>query len=240
MDPDYATSRHPSSGDDGPDPRDEHDADFAHGSADGRRARGPRKTLAELLTEIGADESRESISLNDLIVLLGGRGRAALIMIFAFPNVLPGPPGFSSVLAVPLLYLSFQMMLGRKPWLPKIIGERALSREKFAKLVERLSPWLARSERLLHQRWPALVQPPAENILGALFMILAAVLILPIPLGNMLPAFSMCLVSLGILGRDGVWVTIGTFVAFLSLIVAGGVAFAIVKSAIFVLMNAFG
>jgi hypothetical protein len=198
-----------------------------------------RKTLSEILTAIGQDTSREYIAVDDLIALLGGRGRAALILLFALPNVLPAPPGVSGVLGLPLLYLSVQMMLGRVPWLPAVIGGRSMPRDRFAQLVESLGPWLARAERLLHPRWSLLVSHGAEHVLGAICLVLAAVLALPIPFGNMLPAFAISLIALGILERDGVWVAAGTIVGIGALLLVAGVVYALVKSAIFILLNAF-
>ena len=204
-----------------------------------RRGRPRRKKLSEILTEIGGDASRQVVAVDDLIALLGGRGRAGLMLLFALPNVLPAPPGLSGVLGLPLLYLSVQMMLGRVPWLPGFIGDRAMPRDRFAQLVERLGPLLARAERLLRPRWSLLVSHGAERVLGALCLVLAAVLALPIPFGNMLPAFAICLIALGILERDGVWVAVGSAVGLGALILVAGVVYALVKSAIFILVNAF-
>ncbi|MBD3764665.1 MAG: exopolysaccharide biosynthesis protein [Rhodobacterales bacterium] len=195
--------------------------------------------MSQILTHIGQDAARATVAVNDLMALLRTRGRAALMLIFAFPNVLPAPPGLSGLLGLPLLYLSVQMMLGRMPWLPRFIGERAVPRDRFAALVDRLAPWLARAERLLRPRWPLLVGRLAEYVLGALCLILAAVLALPIPLGNMLPALAICLIALGILERDGVWVGAGIAIGMVALAVVAGVVYAVVKSAIFLLMNAF-
>ena len=199
---------------------------------------GRRQSLSEILSQIGNDPSREHIAVSDLIATLGGRGRAALILLFAFPNVLPAPPGVSGILGLPLIYLSVQMMLGRQPWLPKIIGARGLPRDRFAQLVERLAPLLARAERMLRPRWSILVSHSAERPLGAICLVLAIVLSLPIPFGNMLPAFAICLIALGVLERDGVWVTAGVISAALSLIIVAGIVYALAKSAIFLLLNA--
>jgi hypothetical protein len=201
--------------------------------------RARKKPLSAILAKIAEDPSRDVVAINDLIAFLGGRGRAALILLFAFPNVLPAPPGMSGVLGLPLLYLSRQMMIGRVPWLPRFIGERAVPRDRFSQFVERLGPWLARAERLLRPRWPILVGHRAEYVLGALCLVLSAVLALPIPFGNMLPAFAICLIALGILERDGFWVVLGTLVGLASLFVVAGVVYALIKSAIFLLLNAF-
>jgi hypothetical protein len=220
------------------------DTDEDHSPDDDSRRRGHhsrvrKKTLSQILAEIGQDTSRQFVAVSDLISLLGGRGRAALILIFAFPNVLPAPPGVSGVLGLPLIYLSFQMMLGRMPWLPQIIADRSVPRDRFAQLIDRLAPWLARAERLLRPRWSFLVGHRAEYVLGALCLVLATVLALPIPLGNILPALSMCLIALGVLERDGVWVTIGVMLGLASLLLVTGVVYALIKSTIFLFLNAF-
>lgn len=196
-----------------------------------------RKPLSEILSDIAADPAREFVAIADLIATLGGRGRAALILLFAVPNVLPAPPGVSGLLGLPLLYLAVQMMQGRLPWLPQVIGARGMPRDRFARLVARLSPLLARAERLLRPRWPVLVSHRAERGLGAACLVLALVLVLPIPLGNMLPALAICLVALGVLERDGVWVLAGLATGALSLLIVGGVVLALAKAAIFLVLN---
>lgn len=210
------------------------------GERKGESRRERKKPLSEVLTTIAEDETRDYIAVGDLLALLGGRGRAALILLFALPNALPTPPGTSGILGLPLLYLSFQMMLGRVPWLPRFIGERSMSRYSFAQLVDRISAVLSRAERLLKPRWSVFVGYGAERVLGAVCLVLAAVLVLPIPLGNMLPAFAICLIALGILERDGVWVLTGVVVGAASLVIVAGVVYALIKSAVFVLLNAFG
>lgn len=237
MDPD-----HKSPAGDSPVPaRDIGSSPDENSESDDRRRGGPKpphKTLSQILTEIEQDRARDVVAVDDLIARLGGRGRAGLILVFAFPNVLPAPPGLSGVLGLPLLYLSVQMMLGRMPWQPGFIGDRSMPRDRFAQLIERLGPWLAWAERLLRPRWSFLVSHGSERALGALCLLLAAVLALPIPFGNILPAFAICLIALGILERDGVWVAAGTVVGLGSLLLVAGVVYALAKSAIFILLNA--
>src|SRR5690554_1178541 len=203
--------------------------------------RPPRKkTLSEILVGIAEDGTRDFVTIVSLMKALEGRARAALILIFAFPNALPAIPGTSGILGLPLLYITFQMMLGRNPWLPKIIADRGLPRERFAQLIDRLVPYLARTERLLRPRWRVLSGHTAEYFLGAVCLVLAVVLTLPVPLGNMLPAFSMCLIALGILERDGLWVVFGLLSSIAALVISAGVVYAIFKAVAYVVISAFG
>jgi hypothetical protein len=204
-----------------------------------RRPHPPRKRLSELLDEIGADESRARISVADLLILMEGRAIGALLLLFALPNVLPTPPGTSGILGLPLVYLSAQMMLGRLPWLPPFIANRSMSREDFVQTISRATPILARAERLLKPRLSVFVKDRAQNIIGAVCLVLAVILMLPIPLGNILPAAAISLIALGLLERDGAWVLGGLCLAGFALFVVAGVVYAMARATVFLLLNAF-
>lgn len=192
-----------------------------------------RLPLSELLREIADDQSRERISIGDLLLALGDRALGALLFTFAFPNILPTPPGTSAVLGAPLIFLAAQLAFGRKPWLPAIIAKRSMSREDFRALVLRIGPWLGRAEKLLRPRASALALPPMEYVVGIVCLLLAVLLVLPIPLGNVLPALAISLMALGVLERDGLWVLAGFIVAAISTVVVSGVVFAMIKTALF-------
>jgi hypothetical protein len=198
-----------------------------------------RKKLSLILNEIAADDTRDRVSVADLVRTMHGRAIAALMLIFAFPNVLPSPPGTSGVLGLPLVYLTSQMMLGRLPWLPAFIANRSMARADFETLVQRVAPVLARAERLLKPRLPFLVSSGAERVIGGLCLVLSVVLLLPIPFGNMLPALAVCIFAMGVLERDGVWILVGLVMAALAVAIVGGVVYALAKAALFVILNAF-
>ena len=71
------------------------------------------------------------------------------------------------------------------------------------------------------------------------FPFLSIILLLPIPLGNMLPALAIALIALGVLERDGVWVLGGIAVGGGSIFVVAGVLYAMAKAMIFLIVNAF-
>ncbi len=196
------------------------------------------RALSAMLMDLSADTLRERISIGDLLVALGDRATAALLFIFAFPNVLPTPPGTSTVLGAPLVFLAAQLMLGRAPWLPAFLARRAMSRADFTSLVKRIVPWLLRAESLLRPRLGALARPPMEHLIGLASLLLAVVLVLPIPLGNVLPALAISLLALGVLERDGVWVLAGIAVAGAAVSVVSGVVFALVKAGVYFFVQA--
>lgn len=189
--------------------------------------------LSEILRALADDQSNERISIGDLLKALGDRAIGALLFIFAFPNVLPMPPGTSAVLGAPLVFLAAQLAFNLKPWLPSIIAKRSMSRDDFQTLIGRIGPWLERAEKLLRPRASGLALPPMEYVVGLICLLLAVVVVLPIPLGNIMPALAISMLALGVLERDGYWVLAGLATAIASAVVVSGVIFALVKAAIY-------
>ena len=187
--------------------------------------------LSELLSQIAGDETRERVSIGDLLAMAGDRAFGALIFVFALPNVVPTPPGTSAILGLPLIILSFQLLYGRPtPWLPKAIALRSIAREDLAAVVRRAVPVLKRFERVLKPRLSWLVTSVAERLLALLLLVLAVILFLPIPLGNMLPAAAMCVIALALIEHDGLAALLGVVISAASMLVIWGALLAVLKA----------
>ena len=179
--------------------------------------------LSTILLRIATKPGRDRIYIRDLLRELDHRAIAAMLFIFAVPNTIPVPPGVSGVLGAPLIFLAAQLMLGRAPWLPRLIADRSFARTDFEKVVTKVGPWLQKAERLMRPRLEFLAKPPSEYLIGAIVLLLSIILFLPIPLGNMLPAIAICVLALGLIERDGIWVLIGTAISIASTIIVSGV-----------------
>jgi hypothetical protein len=187
-------------------------------------ARGRR--LREILAEISARSDPE-LRLGELIEAIGDRGHGLLIAAFALPNVLPVYlPGLSAVFGLPLVFVALQLVLGRhRPWLPKPLLGRAISRHLVARLATGLAPWLARLERALKPRWPEIMGPVTERLAGLLAVLLGLLLSLPIPLTNIPLSAPLVLLGLALAEEDGLMLVIalalGTIVAAIVLTLSG-------------------
>lgn len=158
-----------------------------------------------------------TIRLDDVLAAFGERAFGAVILLFAAPNLLPLPPGSSSVLAVPLLVVSAQLALGRGVmWLPASLARRDLPRERLIAVADRLLPWINRAERVLKPRLGFMLAPVGDRLIGLVCTLLSAVLFLPIPFGSVPPALALVAFALALLARDGVAALVGWTVAGLS------------------------
>ena len=157
-----------------------------------------------------AEAEGDRLSIDEIVQAFGERGFGAIMLLVSLLNLLPLPPGSTTVTGAPLLILSFQMMLGRETvWLPRWMCRAAVSREGFRRGVKRVLPWLEKAERLTRPRLTWAVTGPAERLMGLACFLLSCVLVLPIWLGNMAPAAAIAALSLGLIQRDGVLVLIG-------------------------------
>ena len=164
--------------------------------------------LSRLLSQLG--EGQGQLTVGEMIDHFGERAFGAMLFAFSVPNLLPLPPGSSTVLGAPLLILAPQLMFGvHTPWLPRSLKRKAVDRAVLAKAFSRLTPHLRKLERLTGPRLDAMFGPVGDRLIGLVITVLALVLILPIPFGNMLPAASVAAFSFGLVQRDGVIVLIG-------------------------------
>lgn len=194
------------------------------GAPGGERGRpGPhhRRGFSEVLAELATGDS-ERVSVGQILHAFGDRAFGALLLVFALPNALPMPPGTSAILGAPLLFIAFQLMIGRPVlWLPKLITERSLKREDFRTLATKIDPWVKKFERLLKPRAQFLTTPFADRLTGAACFILSIILTLPIPLGNMPPAVAITAFALGMIESDGVAIGAGWVGTLASFVILG-------------------
>ncbi|TGN47064.1 exopolysaccharide biosynthesis protein [Paracoccus liaowanqingii] len=189
-----------------------------------------RPTLSEVLSALAANWDQPRLPVAQLITALGDRGLIGLLLILAFANVIPNPPGTSAVLGLPMLYLSWQLMRGGMPWLPRFLAARSFDIGHFRTVVSRAMPYLNRVERLLRPRLPAFSGPSGKKLLGGICLILSIVLVLPIPFGNLLPAAAIAIIALGALERDGICIAGGVLFGIVSTVFMAGAIVVITRT----------
>ena len=96
-------------------------------------------------------------------------------------------------------------------------------------------PHLFRLEKFVRPRYWPLPRGQDEFLIGLICVVLAVVLILPVPFSQWPPAISITLIALALLQRDGMLLLVGLIAATLSLVIF----VTIVLSAIMLAESAF-
>ena len=175
-----------------------------------------RQSLSEILREL-SERAAPTVSVGELMECFGGRAMGALLLIFGLFCILPLPPGSTTLLGAPLVLLAPQLMFGAgAPWLPAKVRAQTIATADLKRGLPKVLRWLERAEALSRPRLLFLFSAWGQRIVGLVCTVLALVLILPIPLGNMLPAASVSVLALALVQRDGVLAILGYALACLS------------------------
>lgn len=173
--------------------------------------------LADLLEAF----PEEQVTVGEILSRLEGQAFGLLLLLLALPNCIPNIPGLSTIFGVMMIAPAVQLILGRgELWLPRRVRSWTIPRDALRMAIKGALPVLSRIERYVAPRWTMLVSAPFTQLLGLQTLLLALVLILPIPLGNWPPGMTVAATALALLQRDGRLALLSVPMAFLSVGVA--------------------
>lgn len=174
----------------------------------------------------------ERVSVAEIIDALDARSFGLAVLLFSLPSVVPMPPGIPTVVGIILLIVSIQMVFGREDlWLPGILSRRTLPRKSLVGAFEGLTPRLAWLEHLMKPRLLFMTGKLGTILIGAVVLVMAVVLILPLPPGgNFPPALACAVLGMGLVQRDGVVVLLGLVGSVVALVVASYVTVIFIQS----------
>lgn len=184
---------------------------------------------SQLLQEL-SDEYKDTkvISLRDINERLSERGFAILMILFAFPMAipLPYPPGFTTILGMPLLVFSIQMIRGLgKPSLPQWIAQKNITTSHLVFAVEKSKRFFLWIEKLLHPRFSYMSSENGERIIGIVSLCCSIAIVLPILFGNAIPSAAIMIMALGLLNKDGIVIILGIITGIIGVIIAALVVY---------------
>lgn len=166
---------------------------------------GPALPLHRRLT-LAADAmcGQRPVTLGDLASLHGPAAASSLLVLLSVPCVLP-VPGVGNVFGLALMLLALAMWRGQgHAPLPPRVARCELSGPWAQRVLRLLARCYALAERLARPRLAALAGPRASRgLLAPKVALMGALIFLPIPLGNVLPALALVLLGLGMAFRDG-------------------------------------
>jgi hypothetical protein len=152
----------------------------------------------------------EPLSLQQLFKLHGRGGAGGLLVVLAIPCLLP-VPGTGSLMSVGLFALAW--MIWRyfpRVVMPRRVGRFSLPAPMARRALNALAWMYEQAARWLRPRMGWWVQSRHRVWLAPLVALMAGVIFLPIPLGNIVPAVVLLLIGLGLVFEDGLALLSGT------------------------------
>jgi hypothetical protein len=181
---------------------------------------------SDLLLELMDAFPNERVSVGEVLARLDGRAFGLLLLLLALPMCIPNIPGISTIFGVMMVAPALQMIIGKgKLWLPSGVAAWSFDRDNLRAAIRGSVPVLRKIESIARPRWTAFTQRPFTIVLGLQTLLLAFVLIMPIPFGNFPPGIAVALTALALLQRDGVLAILSIVVGILSI----GIVYAVLR-----------
>lgn len=173
------------------------------------------RALAGAAPGAGEDEdiAGAKAKLGDIVDRLDERAFGFLLFFLALPCCLPFVYVLPQIVALPMIALVAQLAAGRKhPWLPKVLHEREFSVHAFQTVIRRAEKYVGWVERFAQPRLRPVTTHLGGRFIGALLLIPAVSILVPLPSTNTVPGIGVAVASLGIIERDGVLVIVGLLI----------------------------
>jgi hypothetical protein len=188
----------------------------------------PKKLLdtalvSETLEKIGQKQIGGKTKISELMEDFHENGILLAMIFFSLPVAipLPYPPGFTTVMGIPLVLLSIQMLIGSKRVnLPKKINDYELKNSTLKAISDKVVPKLIYIEKYVKPRYSFAKSVYCEQFIGFVGFIAAISIALPIPLTNAIPALGIAVMALGLLNRDGLVIIAGFLITIIGLVIA--------------------
>lgn len=189
-----------------------------------------KNKTSQILSDIAEFEDEDKTSIGRIKTSLHERGFGVLMAVFCLPLILPipAPPGYTTLFSIPLFILSVQMIWGAEsPWLPNWITSKEVKTTTLRKLTGKALPLLKWVEKFLHPRLAFISTKMGERIIGLFAFIFCLSIALPIPMTNVPPAFGILVMSLGLLGKDGLVIIVGKIIGIIGLLITSVIIYGI-------------
>jgi len=161
------------------------------------------------------DYQDRPLPLGVLLHRAGDQGFGLLSTVLSLPFLIFIPPGLSTMVALVVAMLGWQMGLGlSEPWLPPRYARLELSPQVLHGVLKNLTRLLHPLERILRPRWLGCSRHPlVRRGIGFCIAWCALLLAIPvppvIPLTNIIPTVAIVTMALAVMEEDGVVMLLG-------------------------------
>ena len=175
----------------------------------------------QILEDLVNSSTADKVLVGDIINSMEAIGFGLALMIFSLGIIIPLPPPFPSIISLPLVVFSAQMVIGMNaPKLPNWIAKKEVKRSVLAMMVQKSSPYLRKVERVLKPRLSIMNHVIAERIVGFFLLAFSSFILIPLPLSNFIPGLGILIISFGLMGKDGLVVILGISVGIMGIFIS--------------------
>jgi len=149
----------------------------------------------------------EDLPLGEILEEVGDKGFGLLLVILSLPSALPIPAaGYSTPFGLIMAALALQMIAGRESIsLPRRAQKMKLGRRFSQRMLGAAEAIFSRVEFLIKPRMSWVGSTAGLRALGVVVLIMAGLMMLPIPGTNTAPAMVIFIIGVGLSEEDGLF-----------------------------------
>lgn len=190
------------------------------------------KSLEQAVLKLQKKAKESPLSLEKILKTLSGKGRSLIIIILSLPFCQPLQiPGLSLPFGLVIAFFGLRIAFGKQFWLPQKLLQKKISYTSLKKSTDRMLWVIRKIQFLIHPRILPLTSNPVAVTINGLVIFLLGILLalpLPIPLSNMVAAWGILLMGLGMFEEDGVFVIASYVVFVLTVLFFVGIALSLI------------
>lgn len=178
--------------------------------------------IVQRLRDAAAAIQEDRVSMRAMAQAHGPEAHGTLLLLLAMPCLLP-VPGVGTVLGLGMAALAVAMWRGHcAPCLPQRVAELELPRHWAQRVLVGLASAYALAGRYARTRLSHLATAGRRSATALAVGLMAAIVVMPIPFGNVLPAVALVFIGLGLVFRDGVAVILGLLMSGMAMVATAG------------------
>lgn len=172
---------------------------------------------SRLIGDLADTLKGDTVTVGELLKLLEGRGLGLVLLILSLPICIPNIPGISTLFGLLLLGPALQMIFGHKTvWMPGFSKQWRFKGDSLRGALRATGKLMRKIEILARPRLTGLTLWPVTSLIGLQTLLMALILLLPMPGANILPGIAVTLTGLALLQRDGLSMLLGVVFAAIS------------------------
>ncbi len=179
-------------------------------------------TLEERIELLLEKVDTSPISIGEVLDILSGKGQSLILILLCLPFCQPIQiPGLSTPFGLVIAFVGLRMAFGKHAWLPQRIISTKITASTLQKMADSTLWFIRKARFFIHPRLEWMCQHFAMKKINGIMIAALGIFLalpLPIPLSNVIAAWSIFLIGLGILEDDGLFVMMGYAVAFVALV----------------------
>jgi hypothetical protein len=172
-----------------------------------------------------ATEKANSLSIKEILIIMKGKGRSIIMILLVLPFCQPFQiPGLSTPFGLVIAFLALRSTIGKGILFPKRLLDKKIEKHTLDKMIQMGLKVSSKLKFIFHQRLNFFTQSPLMKKINGLSVMIAALFLalpLPIPLSNLIAAWSILWINMGVVEDDGFVVLVGYFFFLVSMFMLG-------------------